>query len=187
MGVPPLEPAVSNGDVILIIVFVTIPIAAIVFIANAGNAFKSIGKGGLSVEFESDNPHGLIDSGAGGGDDAAVNEAELRQMLEAKAYRQEARGETPLDVDEELAKALAEQRSPAAPSGGGPPPAGGGRQQGGGPQPPPPPPRQGAQLREEVRQLVVARNERRARQGKEPLEVDAEVERQLQELENLGQ
>ena len=163
MGVPPLEPAVSNGDVILIIVFVTIPIAAIVFIANAGNAFKSIGKGGLSVEFESDNPHGLIDSGAGGGDDAAVNEAELRQMLEAKAYRQEARGETPLDVDEELAKALAEQRSPAAPSGGD------------------------AQLREEVRQLVVARNERRARQGKEPLEVDAEVERQLQELENLGQ
>ena len=42
-------------------------------------------------------------------------------------------------------------------------------------------------LREEVRQLVVARNERRARQGKEPLDVDAEVERQLRELENLGQ
>ncbi len=154
--------AVSNGDVILIIVFAAIPIAAIAFIANAGNAFKSIGKGGLSVEFESDNPHGLIDSGAGE-NEAAVNEAELRQMLEAKAYRQQARGETPLDVDEELAKALTEQRSPAAPSSGDP------------------------QLREEVRQLVVARNQRRARQGKEPLDVDAEVERQLQELENLGQ
>jgi hypothetical protein len=38
-----------------------------------------------------------------------------------------------------------------------------------------------------VRQLVVARNERRARKGKEPLDVDAEVERQLRELENLGQ
>jgi hypothetical protein len=38
-----------------------------------------------------------------------------------------------------------------------------------------------------VRQLVVARNERRARQGKEPLDVDAEIERQLAELENLGQ
>src|ERR671925_620099 len=39
----------------------------------------------------------------------------------------------------------------------------------------------------EVRQLVVARNERRARKGEEPLDVDAEVERQLRELENLGQ
>ena len=42
-------------------------------------------------------------------------------------------------------------------------------------------------LRAEVPQLVVARNERRASQGKEPLDVDAEVERQLPELENLGQ
>ena len=156
-----LSLAVSNGDVILIIVFVTIPIAAIAFIANAGNAFRSIGKGGLSVEFESDNPHGLIDSGAGA-EAAGVREDELRQMLEAKAYRQRARGETPLDVEEELAKVLTEQR-PAAPSSSDP------------------------QLREEVRQLVVARNARRARQGKEPLDVDAEVERQLQELENLGQ
>src|SRR6185295_1053905 len=42
-------------------------------------------------------------------------------------------------------------------------------------------------LAEEVRQLVVASNERRVRQGKEPLDVDQEVERQLRELENLGQ
>ena len=118
--------AISNGDVILIIVFAAIPVAAIAFIANAGNAFKSIGKGGLSVEFESDNPRaGLTDSGAGA-TEAAVNEAELRQMLEAKAYRQEARGETPLDVEEELAKALAEQRSPSAPTGEEPPAARGG-------------------------------------------------------------
>jgi hypothetical protein len=160
--VPPLEPAVSNGDVILIIAFAAIPIAAIAFIANAGNAFKSIGKGGLSVEFESDNPRGLIDSGAADVE-AQANEEELRQMLQAKAYRQESRGEAPLDVDEELAKALAEQRTPASPGG------------------------DDAQLREEVRQLVTARNERRGRQGKEPLEVEAEVERQLRELENLGQ
>ena len=43
------------------------------------------------------------------------------------------------------------------------------------------------QLAVEVRQLVVARNERRLRQGKEPLDVEQEVERQLRELENLGQ
>ena len=49
------------------------------------------------------------------------------------------------------------------------------------------PARDGPAAREEVRQLVVARNERRARQGKEPLDVEQEVERQLRELENLGQ
>ena len=155
-----LAPAVSNGEVILIVVLVTIPVAAIVFIANAGSNFRSIGKGGLSVEFESDLPQGMRDSGAEA-EPAGAREDELRQMLEAKAYRQSARGETPLDVDQELAKLLTEQ--PAAPSSSDP------------------------ALREEVRQLVVARNERRARQGKEPLEVDAEVERQLRELENLGQ
>jgi hypothetical protein len=39
-----------------------------------------------------------------------------------------------------------------------------------------------AALAEEVRQLVVAANERRARQGEPPLDVDAEVERQLRAL-----
>jgi hypothetical protein len=37
-------------------------------------------------------------------------------------------------------------------------------------------------LRDEVRQLVVARNERRLRHGEEPLDVDTEVERQLRDL-----
>jgi hypothetical protein len=39
------------------------------------------------------------------------------------------------------------------------------------------------ELRTEVRQLVVARNERRRRQGLEPLDVEAETERQLSDLE----
>jgi hypothetical protein len=34
-----------------------------------------------------------------------------------------------------------------------------------------------------VRTLVVARNERRAREGMEPLDVDAEVARTLEELD----
>ena len=118
-----LAPAVSNGEVILIVVLVSIPVAAIVFIANAGSNFRSIGKGGLSVEFESDLPQGMRDSGAEA-EPAGAREDELRQMLEAKAYRQSARGETPLDVDQELAKLLAEraggpveQRSRAARGG----------------------------------------------------------------------
>ena len=83
----------------------------------------------------------------------AEAEAEIRQMLEAKSARREARGEAPLDIDAEIARAHG--RPP-----GGDDPA----------------------LREEVRQLVVARNERRMRRGEQPLDVEAEVDRQLREL-----
>ena len=78
---------------------------------------------------------------------------EIRQMLEAKSARREARGQAPLDIEGELASLTAPQ--PAAADAG---------------------------LRDEVRQLVVARNERRQRQGKPPLDVEEEVERQLREL-----
>jgi hypothetical protein len=154
--------ALSNGEVILIVVLAAIPVAAIAFIANAGNAFKQIGKGDLSLELDSDAPRGITDSGAGG-EPAGAADDELRQLLEAKAYRQRARGEKPVDVEAEFERLQAGQARPAAPSSADP------------------------ALREEVRQLVVARNERRVRQGKEPLDVEAEVERQLSELENLGQ
>jgi hypothetical protein len=40
-----------------------------------------------------------------------------------------------------------------------------------------------AALRDEVPQLVIARTERRSRRGQEPLDVEAEVERQLRSLE----
>ena len=91
----------------------------------------------------------------------AAREAEVRQMLEAKAFRQIERGETPIDIDAELRRLSApagDRRAKADPA-----------------------------LVAEVRQLVVARNERRARQGKEPLDVDAEIARQLRDLESLGQ
>jgi hypothetical protein len=39
-----------------------------------------------------------------------------------------------------------------------------------------------AALRDEVRQLVVARNERRERRGQAPLDVETEVDRQLRDL-----
>ncbi len=154
--------AVSNGDVILIVVFVAIPICGIAFAFGSGSAFKSIGKGGLSVELDSDYGEGMRDSSAAMASLDAEADAELRQLLEAKAYRQTARGEEPLDVDAEMERLRAEQRAA-------------------------PPVNADPGLREEVRQLVVARNERRARQGKEPLDVEAEIERQLQDLENLGQ
>jgi hypothetical protein len=40
-------------------------------------------------------------------------------------------------------------------------------------------------LREEIRQLVVARNHRRVRAGKPPLDVDAEIEREIAGLGGL--
>lgn len=153
--------ALSTGDAILIIVFATIPIAALTFALGARGALKQIGKGQFGVQFESD-----LGQKAPAGDEspavtAAEREAEIRQLLEAKAYRQSARGEAPLDVEAELGKLLEEGGTSEI--------------------------SRDAQLREEVRQLVVARNERRVRQGKEPLDVDEEVARQLRELENLGQ
>ncbi|HVG74538.1 MAG TPA: hypothetical protein VM824_04100 [Thermoleophilaceae bacterium] len=84
---------------------------------------------------------------------AEANE-EIRQMLEAKSRRREARGEAPIDVDAELTLLTT-----GTPGRGDP------------------------ALREEVRQLVIARNERRLRQGKEPLDVEAEIDRQLRDLQ----
>jgi len=106
---------------------------------------------------------GRIYSGLGRGDlelrreepvaSPAETREEIRQMLEAKSRRREARGEPPLDIDAELASLTS-----GSPVAGDP------------------------ALREEVRQLVVARNERRLRQGKEPLDVEAEIDRQLRDL-----
>ena len=73
--------------------------------------------------------------------------------MEAKNARREARGEQPLDVEAEVA-ALTRPGPGTADDA----------------------------LRDEVRQLVIARNERRLRRGQEPLDVETEVERQLQDL-----
>jgi hypothetical protein len=152
--------SLSTGEVILIVTLVAIPVALVTFVAGAGNALRQIGKGQFSVQYESDLPQKITDDAAPPAS-PQVREDEIRQLLEAKAYRQRARGEAPLDVEAELSKLL--QAAPRARRGTDP------------------------QLAEEVRQLVVARNERRIRQGKEPLDVEREVERQLRELENLGQ
>jgi hypothetical protein len=158
----PIALSLSTGEVILIVVFTTIPIALLTFALGAKNALNEVGKGQFSVEFESDLPSTkLTDSDAESS--SAAREDYIRQLLEAKAYRQRARGEKPVDVNAELNRLVTEAEGPTVPAGTDP------------------------QLAVEVRQLVVARNERRVRQGKEPLDVEQEVQRQLRELENLGQ
>ncbi len=135
------------GTVVIVLAVVALVVAAISF-WGSGSAYRSIGRGGLGMERD----EGARGPGAAAPVPAAVVDEEIRQMLEAKSARRQARGEPALDVDAEL-NALREESAGHDPA-----------------------------LREEVRQLVVARNERRARQGKEPLDVDAEVERQLRDL-----
>src|SRR4051794_32953297 len=155
-----LPVALTNGDVIVIIIIVAIPIGILAFILGARNAYDEIGKGMFSMDHEAPT---VSDSGGSAPVSRETQEAEVRQLLEAKAYRQSARGEEPVDVDAELERLLSEPAAPKARL------------------------HKDRQLVEEVRQLVIARNERRLRQGKEPLEVEAEVARQLRDLENLGQ
>jgi hypothetical protein len=149
---------VDSGTVLIVIMFVVIPVAAIAF-ATVGTALKTLGKGRWAIEQEMPASRSL---GTAAPVDRRLQEAEVRQMVEAKSYRRVQRGEGPLDVEAEVERLL---------------------------NPPDPGPSAGLDraLREEVRQLVVARNERRMRQGKPPLDVDAEIRRQLADLENLGQ
>ena len=144
--------------ILIVVALLAIPFAAIAFATGAGKALKEIGKGQFAIEQE------FPSAGTGPVKPAsrAEREAEIRQMLEARAYRAERRGDEPVDVDAEMKKLL------AAESGG--PSLG-----------------DDEELRTEVTQLVIARNERRERAGKKALDVEKEVERQLRELENLGQ
>jgi hypothetical protein len=153
-----LQLAVSNGEVILIIVLVAIPLGALSF-ALSGEAFRQIGKGPLSIE--QDFPQGQT-GGPSAPISPEVREAEIRQFLEAKSYRLASKGEKPLDIEAELERILADERSSGSLM-------------------------RDAQLVSEVRQLVEASNARRIRMGREPLDVEAEVKRQLTELESLGQ
>jgi hypothetical protein len=139
--------------VIIGVSLIAIVIAVVATFASGGSSglYERIGRGGFSMDgYEQEGRPGPQPGSA-----AAKAEAdeEIRQLIEAKSNRRVARGETPLDVDAEVAKLT--QSAPAPADEG---------------------------LRDEVRQLVIARNERRLRQGKEPLDVEAEVERQLREL-----
>jgi hypothetical protein len=136
------------GIVLIAVVGVAVVIA-IVSAFTTGDLYRSIGRGGLSLD-EPDRSEGPAPGSAAG---RAEAEVEIRQMVEAKNEHRARRGQDLLDVDAETARLTA----PTSP----------GQDEG---------------LRDEVRQLVVASNERRMRRGEEPLDVEAEVDRQLREL-----
>jgi hypothetical protein len=149
--------SLQNGYVLAAIALFILPVAAIAFI-RSGPAWKDIGKGRFGVMHSmpppriSEPPPPL---------DKAVQAAEARQMLEAKSYRREQRGEAPVDVEAEMARLLEAEEAAKRPD-------------------------LDEKLRAEVRDLVVARNERRMRRGEEPLDVEAEVERQVADFIGLG-
>jgi hypothetical protein len=135
------------GTVIVIVSVVAVVVAVASF-WGSGRIYKGLGRtGGLAMDGDE-----VARSPSPVAPTSAEAREEIRQLLEAKNARRAARGEAPLDVEQELA-ALTRPSTAHDPA-----------------------------LREEVRQLVVARNERRARQGKAPLDVEREIDRQLRDL-----
>jgi hypothetical protein len=152
------------GTVIWIVVLVVAPVAAVLF-AGAFGLLDELGRGGLAIE-EAPRPAPPGPGGPrpGGPLARAEREAEIRQLVQARHDRQAGRGEDPIDVEAEVARLLAldPENDPDAP--------------------PDEKGRHDAALKEEVRQLVIAHNERRAARGEPPLDVEEEVERQLGQL-----
>jgi hypothetical protein len=150
---------VEFSTVIWIVVLVVAPVAAVLF-AGAFGLLDQLGRGDLAIEEPPPAPAGPR---PGGPLARAEREAEIRQLVQARHDRQAGRGEQPLDVEAEVDRlmALDPENDPY------------GRDEGA---------RQDAALRMEVRQLVIARNERRAARGEPPLDVEAEVDRQLRDL-----
>ena len=152
------------GTVIWIVVLVIAPIAAVLF-AGAFGLLDQLGRGDLAIdEPPPPSPGGIGGPRPGGPVARAEREAEIRQLVQARHDREAGRGEQPVDVESEVERLLALDPiddPTAAPDEKG---------------------RQDAALRLEVRQLVIARNERRAARGEAPLDVDLEVERQMNDL-----
>ena len=150
----------QSGYVLAAITLLVLPVAAFWFL-HSGGAWKEIGKGRFGVMHSMAPPRMAQPSPE---IDLAIQAAEARQMIEAKSYRRVKRGEQPLDVDAEVSALLDSELS-----------GGAGRKR-----------NLDEKLRAEVRDLVVARNERRMRRGQEPLDVEAEVERQVADFIGLG-
>ncbi len=150
----------QSGYVLAAITLFVLPIAAFSF-ARSGPAWKELGKGRFGV-MQSMPPPRLAQPSPE--IDLAIQAAEARQMLEAKSYRRTRRGEEPLDVEAEMTALLDTELSGKARKKRN----------------------LDEKLRAEVRQLVIARNERRMRRGEEPLDVEAEVERQVADFIGLG-
>jgi hypothetical protein len=146
--------AITTGATVGYLSLIVTAAAAVAgcFLIRWVDAWNAIGKGPFAIDpdLSQRRPLELISPV-----DPAIQEAEARQMIEARAYRRRRRGEAPIDVEAEVRLAL--DAAPSRPTLAG-------------------------ELRAEVRGMVIARNERRMRRGEAPLDVDAETERQMSDL-----
>lgn len=97
MACPLVATAVDNGNVLILISLIVLPIAAIAF-ADSGKAWRSIGRGPYAID--PDLPPRSVRS-VPSPVSRETQEAEVRQMLEAQSYRRVRRGEAPIDVEAE--------------------------------------------------------------------------------------
>jgi hypothetical protein len=149
-------------------------IVAILAICGAIVAVGMLGRGRLGSlydhigrEGDYSSPAPRPEPHAGSPAAFAERDLEVRQMLQARNERRARSGEAPLDLDAELARLI--DAPPGVPAG-----AESGQAQTA---------RHDPELVEELRQLAEARNQRRIRRGEPPLDVRAEVERALAELD----
>lgn len=155
--------AVGPSEFLLVLILlcvIVMPIAAIAF-ARSGKALEELGKGTFAIDRETPPDPGSVEPRAA----AAEREDEVRQMVEASAYRKRERGDGELDVEGEIDRLLGRSQEDIDPADGNERPEMPGADD----------------VRGEVRQLVVANNERRERRGEEPLDVESEVDRRLRE------
>ena len=94
------------GIVIFGVVAVSVVIAVITLFSR-GDTYDQIGRGGIGDDARtSGRPRPAAA-------DDADRDAEIRQMLEARNARHAARGEEPLDIEDELARLTAPAADPA--------------------------------------------------------------------------
>jgi hypothetical protein len=140
-------------EILPFVVVVGVLVIGVLQLVSHGDVYDEIGGGGLARG-----------EATGGAISPSESDDEIRQMLEARNARRARQGRPALDVDAEWRRLTAVAQA----TGGG---LGAERAAAADPA-----------LEQEVRDLVMARNARRARRGQPPLDVDEEVKRQLREL-----
>jgi hypothetical protein len=98
MAAPLAATDVDHGTVLILITLIVLPIAAVAF-ARSGKAWRGIGRGPYAIDPDLP-PRSMrrMPSPVS----MATKEAEVRQMVEAKAYVRSQRGDEPLDVEAEV-------------------------------------------------------------------------------------
>jgi hypothetical protein len=100
------------GTVLIVISALAVVVAAISFYGS-GRIYKGLGRSGAFSMDEGDEDGPRRPAPKNGAAADAEAREEIRQMLEAKSARREARGEAPLDVEAEMAALSTPKADPA--------------------------------------------------------------------------